>query len=567
MALSDTFYSNDTSSYPYLRVYWYAAQKKEELASTVNVYVYLVYTSINLDGGNTCHFTFDGETQSAPFDGINDSTTHVKQKLIATFTKTVQHSENSGYLSTMKVNAVTRNAVPLAYAEAVVMIDPIYRASVINSVSDIYADSGTVTINYNITVAASGFTHKLELLDGSTPVLSFSNITGFSAGTYTAQRVLSADERAALLSYMANMKSFTGTLKLTTYVNGENIGSTSKSVTVATRESVSAPEISGFTFADVNSYTVNITGNNQVLIQGYSKLRITCGTITVKNGASFKSVSAICGDKTKTVYNQGSYIDLNEINTSGELTITVTVTDSRGYTATIAQKVTVTPYEKPKLTAFSLKRQNGVGSIMQLSFSGQISGILVGGANKNSVADIAYRYKKTSDSSYAAWVSLKAASTISGNSFSYASVQAFELDAANSWDVQFLIQDVISPYTYDFVVPQGTPFGEISREAFKINADVWMNGIPVLGRKTKTVFDFHQLTEQGIYYFDRAASAALYSDVHAPPEPYDANVIVLNPSGNCVTILYFGMGFYIKQGRYSNSAWSWGDWYTVTDLI
>ena len=37
-----------------------------------------------------------------------------------------------------------------------------------------------------------------------------------------------------------------------------------------------------------------ITGNDQVLIQGYSKLTVTPGTATSKNGASIVSYSAVC---------------------------------------------------------------------------------------------------------------------------------------------------------------------------------------------------------------------------------------------------------------------------------
>ena len=94
---------------------------------------------------------------------------------------------------------------------------------------------------------------------------------------------------------MASVKSFTATIELVTKSGSTQIGNASTcTCTVSTSASSSGPTLSGFTFADSYSTTTAITGNDQILIQDYSRLTVTPGTATARNGASIVSYSAVC---------------------------------------------------------------------------------------------------------------------------------------------------------------------------------------------------------------------------------------------------------------------------------
>ena len=170
---------------------------------------------------------------------------------------------------------------------------------------------------------------------------------------------------------MASVKSFTATIELVTKSGSTQIGSASTcTCTIRTSQANSGPSLSGFTFADSYSTTTAITDNNQVLIQDYSRLTVTPGTATARNGASIVSYSAVCSGVTKS-NTTGAALSLGTIGTSGTRDITLTVTDSRGYTASVTQSVTVVPYSKPRVSSVSLRRTNDIETEMQLVFEEQ----------------------------------------------------------------------------------------------------------------------------------------------------------------------------------------------------
>jgi len=271
---------------------------------------------------------------------------------------------------------------------------------------------------------------------------------------------------------MASLKSFTATIELVTKSGNTQIGNASTcTCTISTTEANSGPTLSGFTFADSYSTTTAITGNDQVLIQSYSRLTVTPGTATAKNGASIVSYSAVCSGVTKS-NTTGAALSLGTIGTSGTRDITLTVTDSRGYTASVTKSVTVVPYSKPKVNSVSLRRTNEIETEMQLVFNGSISAITVDGAQKNSLLYVRYRYKLTSASSYNAYTSILASVTASGTSFSFSNLELCNLNAEASYDFHLQIRDKLNSLTsldLYFVVPQGTPLMALRKKMVGIN--------------------------------------------------------------------------------------------------
>ena len=343
--------------------------------------------------------------------------------------------------------------------------------AVILSCGNFAADASTVNLSLRVTVYNAAYTNYITIKNGSTTYLSLTGRT-WAAGTASRTITLTSAERTTLLNAMASLKSFTATIELVTKSGNTQIGNASTcTCTISTTEANSGPTLSGFTFADSYSTTTAITGNDQVLIQSYSRLTVTPGTATAKNGASIVSYSAVCSGVTKS-NTTGASLSLGTIGTSGTRDITLTVTDSRGYTASVTKSVTVVPYSKPKVNSVSLRRTNEIETEMQLVFNGSISAITVDGAQKNSLLYVRYRYKLTSASSYNAYTSILASVTASGTSFSFSNLELCNLNAEASYDFHLQIRDKLDSLTsldLYFVVPQGTPLVALRKKMVGIN--------------------------------------------------------------------------------------------------
>lgn len=343
--------------------------------------------------------------------------------------------------------------------------------AVIASCSNFAADASSVTLSMRVTVYNASYTNYITIKNGSTTYLSLAGRT-WATGTSDRSITLSAAERTTLLNAMANLKSFTATIQLVTKSGTTQIGNASTcTCTISTTQAASGPTISGFTFADSYATTTAITGNNQVLIQGYSKLTVTPGTATAKNGASIVSYSAVCSGVTKS-NTTGAALALGAIGTSGTRDITLTVTDSRGYTASVTKSVTVVAYSKPKVNSASLRRTNDIETEMQLVFDGSISPITVGGAQKNSLLYVRYRYKLTSAISYNTYTSILGSITANSTGFSFSNLELCNLNSESSYDFHLQIRDKLDSLTsldLYFVVSQGTPLVALRKKMVGIN--------------------------------------------------------------------------------------------------
>lgn len=355
--------------------------------------------------------------------------------------------------------------------------------AVVNSVSTVTADKDTVSITINATVYEASYTNTLAIKNGSTTYLTISGLS-WSKGTANRTVTLTAAQRTTLLNAMASIKAFSGTFAVTTYNGSTQIGNTSSATaTVQTTSANSAPTLSGFTYEDSYSTSTNITGNNQLFIQSHSTLKVTPGATTAKNGASISNYSVTCNGLT-TSNTTGSAMTVGKITKSGSVSVILTVTDSRGYTASSSQTITVIPYTKPKVSSVSIRRTNDIEAEMQLIFSGSISAISVNGTQKNSVQYVRYRYKLTSDATYSSYYSILSSTTRSGTSFNYSNLELCNLDAEASYDFHLQIQDrLYSASSLDlyFVIPQGTPLVALRKMKVGINTPTPEAALDVVG--------------------------------------------------------------------------------------
>ena len=373
--------------------------------------------------------------------------------------------------TTYYVRALARKKSNQVYGESGTITVKTLGGAVLLSCGSFSADAASISLSLRVTVYNAAYTNYITIKNGSTTYLSMAGRV-WSAGTAYRTITLTASERTTLLNAMASVKSFTATIELVTKSGSTQIGSASTcTCTIRTSQANSGPSLSGFTFADSYSTTTAITDNNQVLIQDYSRLTVTPGTATARNGASIVSYSAVCSGVTKS-NTTGAALSLGTIGTSGTRDITLTVTDSRGYTASVTQSVTVVPYSKPRVSSVSLRRTNDIETEMQLVFNGSISPITVDGTQKNSLLYARYRYKLTSASSYNSYTSILGSVTATSSSFSFSNLELCNLDSESSYDFHLQIRDQLNSLTsldLYFVVSQGTPLVALRKKMVGIN--------------------------------------------------------------------------------------------------
>ncbi len=367
---------------------------------------------------------------------------------------------------------------------------------------------------------------------------------------------------------MAKLKSFTGTFVLTTYSGGAQIGTTSsKTATVQTTAANSAPIFSGFSYQDNNTTSTAVTGDNQILIQGISTLKVTATAATAKNGATISSYSVVAGDATKA--STSTEISVGKVNSTGTVPIIVTAIDSRGYTSSATVNVTVIAYEKIDIKTAVMRRINEVEAYSEVTISGDITPVVISGTNKNSLRYLYYRYKKTSDDAYSGYYSLTSSTEYDDDSFIFESDEWLNLDSDYSYYVQFLVTDKLSSDTVTLTVPQGTPLLSFRRKKVGVNnrnpsgaldvvGAVMMNGFNVLGLVAAlgNTEDFNNLTDGGIY--TQALNANASAERHYPKAVAGFLEVIASPSGYILQryTAYDNSGVYVRT-RYNNTWYAW----------
>lgn len=195
-----------------------------------------------------------------------------------------------------------------------------------------------------ISAASSGFKHLVNY--------NWGGETGFavwdgSAGTYTWTPPLS------FASKIPNATSGLCTLTLETYSGQSMIGSKQYQLTLYVPSSVT-PSVSAINVSEAVS---GLAAQFGAYVQRKSRLRIQTGA----SGAYGSSISS-CSVKVDGGTYSGTDVTSNSINSSGTVSITATVTDSRGRSASKTVSVSVAAYTAPAITALSAHRCNADGS-------------------------------------------------------------------------------------------------------------------------------------------------------------------------------------------------------------
>ena len=405
-----------------------------------NAWAYCYKVAGGSYGAWTTFSTTDGTSASTTVTGLSAGTEYV-------FQVRVKKTSNNLYNSSSEVTAITLGG------------------TLLNSIADFALDPASPRCVMNVTVQGAGFYHQLLIYNEAETLLRTINFTSTwtTTGTQNMNFTVPSVTRSTMLNTFPNAKTckFKGQLKTYTDSGYTDLIGTSvmREFTCTTSQAVSAPTFSGLFYRDTETETTDLTGDDQVLIQSMSSLLVGANTGVALNGATISGYSVSIGDVSATA--SLPLLTVGAVTTAGDLTLTMTCIDSRGYSTSLTATVKVLPYAKPRFNTYTLRRRNEIGTLVQLAFTGSISSVMPDSTEKNAVVSIMFKYKKTSEADSAfITVDITADCTISGLSFSYNNQQLFDLDAMTSYDFVFYVYDELgdlSVFILADILNQGTP--------------------------------------------------------------------------------------------------------------
>lgn len=224
-----------------------------------------------------------------------------------------------------------------------------------------------------ITRAAEGFTDTVSWSCGS------------QSGTIAEQTALTQLQWTPPLELAAQAPEDTQAavvLTVTSFLNGTQVGSKDTAVQCTIPESV-VPTLS-VTVEDRMDYLSKFGG----YVQNQSQARVVTQAAGAY-GSAIKSISAKCG----TLSASGADVSF-ALGQSGSVPITVTVTDSRGRSASYETAITVLPYRLPQVTIREAYRcdetgqQQPDGQWLKVVFDGSVTALAGNGATYRGICTV-----------------------------------------------------------------------------------------------------------------------------------------------------------------------------------
>ncbi|WP_336682716.1 DUF859 family phage minor structural protein [Enterococcus casseliflavus] len=385
MALSGSNESNFTNNSALkLILEWSANQNIANNTSTVTANLYLK--------GNYSYSTVQtGSVQKAVSITINgnkkSSTSRIditatEKRLLMSHSVTINHNSDGtksfslsgildaqitwhgGWVSSASVSGShTLNTIPRASSMSVTPSTQVYGSKV----------------TFKITRASSSFTHTIRY-----------NFNG-NLGTIVSKTTATSYDWTVptnFMNYIPNATSTYGTIYVDTYSGNTKVGE--KNIRLNTNIPTNiVPSISSITIAESNTAVTSVlgaqSGTGGTYLQSLSRIKFTVNGASGANGSTISS--------TKISFNgsswNGTTATTGAINKSGAITVTATVTDSRGRSKSLSANVTLTAYSPPALTVASVTRNDkGFGTTLSVRRTGTFTQI----ASKNRIK-LFFEYK------------------------------------------------------------------------------------------------------------------------------------------------------------------------------
>lgn len=431
-AFETSVYNAAGSLYPdRVRVEWSSSQSVANNTSTI------YWTVMSAGGtGSSSRYVMTGPVTVSiagvtVYSRADRFAMHVGEVLgSGSFTLT-HNSDGTQSFSAWAEAAIYTYAISSTRYDYYIDLPQIPRASSI-SVSGSTMDS---TITIQISKAVSSFTHTL--------VWSFGNENGTIVSQTSNSSVTWTPLSKQLASQIPNSESGTGTLTCITYNGNTEVGKKSINFTLKVPSDV-RPSISAFTssIASTKPSGCGLYVKNNSTVQWAVSASGIYGSTIRKCVISGPNLSY-----TSTISSRSYMATSATLTTCGTKIYTVTITDSRGRTATKTQSIYVSDYNPPTITSITSFRSNADGS---MNGSGQyvthqLNASFYTLGDNNNIKIKAYS-KKRSDATYSESNSVIVKDDKSDRtSYTYTYKDAsFAVDTA--YDFKIVISDSVGQY-------------------------------------------------------------------------------------------------------------------------
>lgn len=382
------------------------------------------------------------------------------------------------------------------------------------------SNSGTQTLTQ--IPRQANITSCYDFNDEENPTMTFSNPGGFAlnarlefAGTNIKRNNIPntgsvtftfTDAERKLLRQKCTGNSMTVRFVIATILNGNETWWSwfDKTMTIVNGN----PIFSNFTFADTNTKTVALTGNNQHCIQGYSNIKGTISTTnkaTAKKEATMSKYRFTIGTQSVDVNYSSTAEVSGTLNSAPSGTFNMYAIDSRNNSTLVTKLAAkVVQYTKPVINASTItatRDSGGVGTNCTLKFDGTFWNSNFG-SKANSIK-IKYQLKKTTEST---WVdgTTTITPTINGNNFSFQGLIARSKDdpsweISESYNIKVIVTDELDTSFTETILINAVP-----------NLALSQNGVGIMGKYEDSVGGLlqvggYQVVESGdgyIKYYD-----------------------------------------------------------------
>lgn len=264
-------------------------------------------------------------------------------------------------------------------------------------------------------------------------------------------------------------KAYSGQIKVDTFLNGSLTGS--KTCHYNAHLVNVEPTFTDFTYFDSNGTTKAITGNDQVFIQGQSRLSVK---ITEEKKAEAKKYATMTkylasafGVSVTKNYSATSdvQIDIGAVNASTNQVVSVSAIDSREFTTTKTKNITVIPYSRPTINVSAARKGNFENETIA-KISGNIASLKIGNIEKNGVLSLKCRSKSSMDSNFGP--SQNVPFTIGSDMILRVPDFHIALDNTLKHTLEFEITDKLSSVKVYVEIDVGTPIFRISTKTKKL---------------------------------------------------------------------------------------------------
>lgn len=305
-------------------------------------------------------------------------------------------------------------------------LNTIPRASSVTATSVNMGSATTITISR----ASSSFTHTLTY--------AFGNSTG-TITTKTTSTSVSWTPALTLANQIPSTTSGTCTITCDTYNGSSKIGTKTCTLTLTVPSSVK-PSISSLTATRVDGSVPAAWG---IYVQSKSKATLTINGAAGIYGSTIKTYSISGGGYSGTQ----SSLTTGFLNSSGTITFTATVTDSRGRTSAAATvSISVVAYSPPSFSSYNSQRCNSGGTLTDdgTYIKGTVSYSFASCSSKNTVTRSTY-YRVAGSST---WTNASA-SFNSGTAFTFG---GGKISTETSYEVLYDLKDAFSTISITDIV-------------------------------------------------------------------------------------------------------------------